>query len=184
MPTTPPEKVSKQATATRRGHRPRKSSKSLWSSPWIPLGPLVAGLALSLGFHVTFRVWDQTKTDEPLDISPRFAAEPLPGTSLDNLIRRYGNQLPLLLNPATQPDRPVPPPILPPNATADATTGSTPQPGDGNRVAPAAPATPQVTPERQEERPAQNQTTLVAPRLPPPVPPPPPSLGAPQLPSP
>ena len=174
MPTTPPEKASNQATATRRSHRPGQSSRSLWSSPWIPLGPLVAGLALSLGFHVTFRVWDQTKTDEPLDISPRFAPEPLPGTSLDTLIRRYGNQLPLLLNPATQPDRPLPPPpVLPPNATADA-----------NRGAPAAPATPQVTPERQEERPAQDQTTLGAPRVPPPVPPPPPSLGAPQLPSP
>ncbi|KKZ11839.1 MAG: hypothetical protein TE42_06770 [Candidatus Synechococcus spongiarum SP3] len=164
----------------------------------MPLGPLVAGLSLSLGFHVTFRLWDQTRTYEPLDISPPFAAEPAPGTSLDTLIRRYGPQLPPLLSP--KPDRPVPPPpVLTPDVTANGTAGSTPpQPRDANRAPPAAPAVPPATHGRQEDRPAQNQTTVAAPQMPRPalptsmepgttdltVPSPPPSLGVPQLPPP
>lgn len=184
MPTTPPEKASQRATAPRRGGPSGKTSgrnrKSWWSSPWIPLGHLVAGLALSVGFHVTFRLWDQTKTYEPLDLSPPFAAKPLPGTSLDSLMRRYGSQLSPLLNPTPPPDRPVPPPlVLTPDSPA-------------NGPAPAA------TPERRNDGPARNQPPLAAPRLSAPVPstpveptapdlaipPPPPSFGVPPLPSP
>ena len=161
MPTTPPEKASQRATAPRRGGPSGKTSgrnrKSWWSSPWIPLGHLVAGLALSLGFHVTFRLWDQTKTYEPLDLSPPFAAKPLPGTSLDSLVRRYGSQLSPLLNPAPPPDRPVPPPLV---LTPDS-------PANG-----PAPAVTQPTPERRDDGPARNR------------PPSPPSFGVPPLPSP
>ena len=189
MPTTPPRKASQRATSPR-AHGPSgktsgrgKGRKPWWSSPWIPLGHLVAGLALALGFHVTFRLWDQTRTYEPLDLSPPFAAKPLPGTSLDSLMRRYGNQLSPLLNPSPLPDRPTPPPPVPtPDVTANGTT----------------PAVVQPIPERRDDAPAQNQPTLAAPRLPPPappapgesttpglaVPPPPPSFGVPQLPSP
>ena len=137
-----------QATATKSPSG--KGGKSWWSSPWIPLGPLVAGLALSLGFQVSLRLWEGTKTYEPLDLSPPFAPQPLPGTSLDNLIRRHGTQLPSLLNPTPQPDRfaAPPPPVLRPDVTANSTVGRTPQPGDANRVIPAAPAIPPITPER------------------------------------
>ena len=137
----------------------------------------MAGLALSLGFHVPLRLWEQTKPYEPLDLSPAFAPKPLPGTSLDNLTRRYGSQLPPLLSPTTQPGRLAPPPPLTaptPGATASATADS----------------------DRREDRPAQQQTTPAAPPLPrrtPPapvepgaaeitIPPPPPSLEAPQIP--
>ena len=159
MPTTPPEKASQRAAAPRRGGPSGKTSgrnrkQPWWSSPWIPLGHLVAGLALSLGFHMTSRLWDQNKTYEPLDLSPPFAAKPLPGTSLDSLMRRYGSQLPPLLNPAPPPDRPVPPPlVLTPDSPAN-----DPAPAVTTPVEPTAPDLA--------------------------IPPPPPSFGAPPLPSP
>ncbi|SAY38833.1 hypothetical protein [Candidatus Synechococcus spongiarum] len=163
MPTIPPEKASQRATTAGRGGPSGKTSggknrKSWWRSPWIPLGHLVAGLALSLGFHVTFRLWDQTKTYEPLDLSPPFAAKPLPGTSLDSLMRRYGSQLSPLLNPTPPPDRPVPPPLV---LTTD-------RPANG-----PAPAVTQTTAERRDDGPALNQPT--------PAPPPPLRSGATQL---
>ncbi len=189
MPTTPPEKASQRATAPRRGGPSGKTSgrnrkQPWWSSTWIPLGHLVAGLALSLGFHVTSRLWNQTKTYEPLDLSPPFAAKPLPGTSLDSLMRRYGSQLPPLLNPAPPPDRPVPPPLV---LTPDSPAND-----------PAPTVTTQPTPERHDDGPARNQPSLAAPRLSAPglptpveptapdlaIPPPPPSFGAPPLPPP
>ena len=170
MPTTPPEKASQRATAPRRGGPSGKTSgknrKSWWNSPWIPLGHLVAGLALSLGFHVTLRLWDRTRTYEPLDLSPPFAAKPLPGTSLDSLMRRYGSQLSPLLNPTPPPDRPVPPPLV---LTTDG-------PANG-----PAPAVTQTTPEHRDDGPAQNQPTLAAPQLPAPAPPAPVEPTAPDL---
>ena len=184
MPTTPPKKAPKQAATTKTGHHhsPRKkSSRSWWSSPWVPLGPIVAGITLSLGFHVTLRLWELTQTHEPLDLSPPFAAKPLPGTSLDNLTHRYGNQLPPLLNPTIQPGRlPPPPPVFPSNTT------NRPQALDINRFTTAAPAIPPTTPEEREDRSAQGQTqtTLTVPPLRQSAelilpPPPPPSLGVP-----
>lgn len=161
MPTTPPDKAPQRATAPRRGgpsgKKSGKNRKSWWRSPWIPLGHLVAGLALSLGFHVTFRLWDQTRTYKPLDLSPPFAAKPLPGTSLDSLVRRYRSQLSPLLNPPPLPDRPAPPPL--------ALTPDSPASGP-------APAVTRATPERRDGGPTENQ------------PPAPPSFGTPPLPSP
>lgn len=186
MPTTPPE----PATATTRRRPPGSSPKPWRCSPWLPLSPIVAGLALSVGFHVTLRLWEQTKSYEPLDLSPPFAAKPLPGTSLENLRRRHGNQLPLLLNPATPPERPVPPPpALEPDVAAVDAAGlrqpSQPTPLE-NRL------------EDRQENPAQHRNTMATPQvsrplLPTPVEPsasdltlpPIPSLGgSPQRPSP
>ncbi len=178
MPTTPPEAAPQQATDARKGRPPDQEGKSWWSSPWVPLGPAVAGLALSLGFHVTLRLWEQTKTYEPLDLSPPFAAKPLPGTSLDNLTRRYGSQLPPLLTPPPQPDGFAPPP--PPVPTPNVAVGATADPGPGENPL------------------AQQRTTLAVPPLPRRAPPapaepgaagiviplPPPSFGGPQIPSP
>ena len=153
MPTTPPD----QPTATKRDRSPGGSRKLLRWRPWLPLGPAVAGVALSLGFHLTLRLWEQTKSYEPLDLSPPFAAKPLPGTSLDSLIRRHGSQLPLLLNPATQPDGFAPPPplLIPDVAAADA----------ARQRQPSQPATL----DDKEDEPAQDQTTLVVPQLPRPI---------------
>lgn len=163
MPTTPPETTPEPATAAKRRRPPGKSPKS-WRSPWIPLGPLVAGLALSLGFHVTFRLWDWTKTYEPLDISPPFAPEPLPGTSLDTLVRRYGNQLPPLLNPATQPDHPAPPPP-PPVLTPDVAASREDQPVQ-DRTTPVAPRLPRPTlPTPGEPGPSERTVPLPPPPL-------------------
>ena len=146
----------------------------------------MAGVALSLGFHVTLRLWEQTKSYEPLDLSPPFAAKPLPGTSLNSLIRRHGSQLPLLLNPTPQqPDRlGPPPPILTPNVTAEAT----PQPdrppapplrsanGGGNPLTPVSPASSPapptgpgaVEPGAAESAPPLPPPVFVAPEVPPP----------------
>ncbi|MCY3536334.1 MAG: hypothetical protein OXH24_01300 [Cyanobacteria bacterium MAG IRC3_bin_20] len=175
MPTTPPE----PATAPTRGRPPGGGPKSWLVSPWIPLGPAVAGLALSVGFHGTLRLWDQTKTYKPLDLSPPFAAKPLPGTSLESLRRRHGSQLPLLLNPATQPDSLAPPPPIPaPNAAAN----GAPRSRDANRVGPATPtAIPLATLGNREDDPAQDQNTMVAPQLPRPLLPTPVEPGAPEF---
>ena len=162
MPTTPPE----QAAAFRRNHpyggrRPPRR----WGA-WIPLGPAVAGICLSLGFGVTLRLWDRSRGYEPLDLSPPFAVEPLPGASLDSLIRRHGSQLPLLLNPAPQPNPLVaPPPISTPNTVADRPSQ------DRTRTAPALPPPEPST----SGEPAATEITL---------PPPPPSFGVPEIPPP
>ena len=157
MPTTPPrnKRAPQRATAAKRGgpsgkaagksagRKPGKSRKPWWSSPWFPLGHLVAGVAISVGFHVTYRLWDQTKTYEPLDLSPPFAAKPLPGTSLDSLMRRYGNQLSPLLNPTPSPDNSPPPPlVLTQDSPANNTTPGAPAPSAATPVAPTAPAAP------------------------------------------
>jgi len=100
--------------------------KHWWSSPWLPLGPAVAGFALSLGFHTGLWLWEQTKIYEPLEplnLSPPFAEEPLPGTSLDNLLRRYGDQPQPLPGPTNQ-QAIISPPGLPPGIEAEGTTGS------------------------------------------------------------
>jgi len=187
MPTTPPN----QTTAANRNRSPGGSSTSWRWGTWLPLGPAVAGVALSLGFHVTLRLWEQTKSYEPLDLSPPFAAKPLPGTSLDNLIRRHGSQLPLLLNPATQPDRFTPPPSLPdPNPVAEGTL----QLRDANSATPAAPAVSPATPDNRQDRPSQDRIPLALPRPAPPTPVepgaaepltlPPPAFEAPEVPPP
>ena len=178
----------------------------------MPLGPLVAGLALSLGFHVTLRLGDQTRTYEPLDVSPPFAAKPLPGVSLNALVRRYGPQLAPLLNPAPQPAPPAPPPPAPPATVTTRDTGdSTSRPRGAHQVAPAAPTIPRVLSDQgaeqgsepgeedtsaPENRTAPGATRLLPTALPTPlepsppeptIPPPPPSSpspGVPQLPPP
>lgn len=176
------------------GGRPPGRRPASWrSNPWIPLGPAVAGLALSVGFHGTLRLWEQTKSYKPLDLSPPFTVKPLPGTSLESLRRRHGSQLPLLLNPATQPDGLAPPPPIPaPEATATAA----PQPRDVN---PAGPATPSAVPlttvdntvDNREDNPAQDQNirvtplqdqdTMEVPQLPRPLLPLPVESGAPEF---
>ena len=48
------------------------------------------GVAVSLGFHISLRLWERGRPVTPLDLSPRFQPKPFPGTSLDSLLRRYG----------------------------------------------------------------------------------------------
>ena len=192
MPTTPPrnKRAPQRATAAKRGgpsgkaagksagRKPGKSRKPWWSSPWFPLGHLVAGVAISVGFHVTYRLWDQTKTYEPLDLSPPFAAKPLPGTSLDSLMRRYGNQLSPLLNPTPSPDNSPPPPlVLTQDSPANNTTPGAPAPSAATPVAPTAPAAPPAPAPTAPVRPTASELAI-------PPPPPPQSLQVPQLPSP
>ncbi|MCY4331679.1 MAG: hypothetical protein OXC96_04080 [Cyanobacteria bacterium MAG CAR1_bin_15] len=161
MPTTPPEAASRRTAASTGGRPPGRRPASWRSNPWIPLGPAVAGLALSVGFHGTLRLWEQTRTYKPLDLSPPFAAKPLPGASLENLRRRHGSQLPLLLNPATPPDGLAPPPPIP---ALNATENDTPQPRDANPVDPATPAAvPLTTVDNREDNPDQNQNIRFAP---------------------
>ena len=171
------------------GQPPGRRPASWRSNPWIPLGPAVAGLALSVGFYGTLRLWEQNKPYKPLDLSPPFAAKPLPGTSLENLRRRHGSQLPLLLNPATQPDGLAPPPPIP---ALNAAANDTPQPRDANPVGPATPAAvPLTTVDNREGNPDQNQNirfaplpdqdTMVVPQLPRPLLPTPVEPATPQL---